>query len=291
MSAIEARNLTKYYGGTRALDGATFSVEQGRVVGLLGRNGAGKTTLLNIFANKLFATSGEALVFGGPAAENAAAQSRVFYMTEKNLYPYGMRVRDAFRWTGEFYPGFDAAYANALAAKFKLDTRKKVKALSTGYMSIFKAVQALASGAELLLFDEPVLGLDANHRMLFYRELIARLSERPCTVIISTHLIDEVADVLEEAVVIDRGRILLHESVEEMLRRACAVSGEASAVGNFTAGRHVVATEAMGRYKTATLREALNDDDLRRAREMKLDVTAATLQKLFVDMTNGGTEG
>ncbi len=286
MNAIETKHLTMRFGSTVALDNVNLALPQNRIYGLLGRNGAGKTTLLNIIANKLFATSGEALVDGEPATENAGAQAKVFYMTEKNLYPWTMRVREAFRWAAEFYPAFDRQYADDLAKKFGLDTKKKIKALSTGYLSIFKAVLALASGAPVLLLDEPVLGLDANHRAIFYRELIARFSERPCTILISTHLIDEVADVLEDAIVIKQGKVLLHQSVENLLQAACAVSGEASAVDSFTAGRNVIAVEAMGRFKTATLHEALDEGSMARARELNLDVSPATLQKLFIDLTN-----
>jgi ABC-2 type transport system ATP-binding protein len=286
MHAIETCDLVKSYGNTRALDGVTFSLETGRVVGLLGRNGAGKTTLLNIVANKLCATDGKALAFGEPVLENAAVQSKIFYMAERNLYPGGMRVRDAIRWTKVFYPGFDAVYAGALMRKFGLDPKKKVKELSTGYASILKAVLALASGAEILLFDEPVLGLDASHRALFHRELIARCAGKACTVIISTHLIDEVAEVLEEAVILHRGRMLLHDSVENLLRNAYSVSGEASAVDAFTEGRRVAAVETLGRFKSATLREEPDETARARARELKLDVSAATLQKLFIDLTN-----
>jgi ABC-2 type transport system ATP-binding protein len=286
MSAIETRGLTKYYGRTLALDGATLNLEPNKIIGLLGRNGAGKTTLLNIVANKLFATSGDVLVFGEPATENARAQARIFYMTELNLYPLTMRVRDAVRWAGEFYPGFDAAYAASLSAKFALDVKKKVRELSTGYTSIFKAILALASGADILLFDEPVLGLDANHRALLYREMLARYAEKPCTVVISTHLIDEVAEVLEEAVIIRQGRVILHQSVEDILRAACTVQGAAATVDGFVAGRPVAATQTMGRFKSATLRESLSEADAARARELGLDIAKPSLQQLFIDLTN-----
>lgn len=286
MNAIETRNLTKNYGRTTALDSVSIALEQNKIIGLLGRNGAGKTTLLNIIANKLFATSGDALVFGEPAGENERAQSRLFYMTEINLYPAGMRVRDAMRWTKAFYPDFDTDYAAGLYAKFALDMKKKVKELSTGYGSIFKAVLALASGADILLFDEPVLGLDAGHRELFYRELLARYGARPCTAVISTHLIDEVADVLEEAVIIKRGRVMLHQSVDDLLATACSVSGEAMAVDEFTQGRPIIAAEALGRFKSVTLREALPEGDAARARVLGLEVTKPSLQQLFIDLTN-----
>jgi ABC-2 type transport system ATP-binding protein len=264
----------------------TLALEPNKIYGLLGRNGAGKTTLLNIIANKLFASSGEVLVEGEAATENANAQEKIFYMTEKNLYPFSMRVREVFRWTREFYPEFDTVYATGLAAKFSLDTAKKVKELSTGYSSIFKLILAMASGAHILIFDEPVLGLDANHRELFYRELIARYSDKPSTIIISTHLIEEVAEVLEEAIIIKQGSIILRQTVEELLKTAYTVSGDAAAVDSFSQGKNVIAAETMGRFKSATVHELLDGKAEAAARELNLDVSKATLQKLFIDLTN-----
>ncbi len=112
-----------------------------------------------------------------------------------------------------------------LAGRFELDTAKRFKELSTGYASILKAILTLASNAEVLLFDEPILGLDANHRDLLYKEILSNFIKRPKTVLISTHLIDEVADILEEVVIIEKGRIILKGPVEGLLESAHTVTG------------------------------------------------------------------
>jgi ABC-2 type transport system ATP-binding protein len=286
MKAIETEGLTKLYGATRALDGVTLALEENRIYGLLGRNGAGKTTLLNTLTDKIFASSGGVEVFGVSACGSAEAQAKMYYMTEKSLYPHHMRVKDAFRYTADFYPEFDAAYAQTLAEKFALGVKKSVNELSTGYGSIFKLILALASGAPILLFDEPVLGLDANHRELFYRELLLRYSEKPSTIVISTHLIEEVAEVLEEAVIIHRGRILLQKSVEELLRSAYTVSGDGANVDAFTAGRKVAGADTMGRFKAVTVLESPDEAARKAVAEKGLDIASPTLQKLFVAMTN-----
>jgi len=120
-----------------------------------------------------------------------------------------MKVKDGIKWTKEFYPSFNIKYAYELAANFKLNIDKKIKDLSTGYNSIFKLILGLSSGASIILFDEPILGLDANHRELFYRELIKSYSEQPKPIVVSTHLIDEISNVLEEIIIIKDGEILL----------------------------------------------------------------------------------
>ena len=152
-----------------------------------------------------------------------------------------------------FYPEFDSEYADALAEKFGLDKKKRVKALSTGYSSIFRLILGLAANTRYLLFDEPVLGLDAQHRDMFYRALMEKYAERPCTVVISTHLIAEAADLIEHAVIIRNGRILKDCASEEILAGAYSVSGPAALVDKYAEGRHVLSSNAIGGLKTASL--------------------------------------
>jgi ABC-2 type transport system ATP-binding protein len=286
MSMIEIKNVSKNFGKTDALKNVSLTFSPDKIYGLLGRNGAGKTTLINIINNKIFTTSGEVLVDGETAVENDHAQSKIFCMTEKNVHPGDMRVKEGFRWTREFYPGFDMEYAYTLAQKFKLDTDMKVKALSTGYSSIFKLVLTLASGAAVIIFDEPVLGLDANHRELFYRELISYYSEHPKTVVISTHLIDEVAQVLEEVVILKNGEVILAQPIELVLQLAYTISGGSASVEKYAQGKNVIREESIGNFKSATIFQKRNSADKELVRELGLEITPARFQELFVSLTN-----
>lgn len=282
MSYIEIKNITKTFGNTVALDNLSLSLEQNKIYGLLGRNGAGKTTLLNLITNKLFPTDGEILVDGETVIENEKALSKIYFMTEKNFYPDSMTIKNAFRWGKEFYSNFDLNYAENLSSKFSLDTKKKIKSLSTGYKSIFKIVMALACNAPVILLDEPVLGLDANHRDLFYKELIQNYSENPRTIIISTHLIEEAADVIENAIVIKNGKILMNDSVENILSKGYCVSGSAATVDKFISNKNVLGTDTLGGLKTAYLMEKVNENSI----PAGLEISNLDLQKLFIYMTN-----
>lgn len=286
MSTIVIDSVTKNYGTTKALDNVNLTIEPNKIYGLLGRNGAGKTTLLNLITNRDFPSRGEITIDGDPVLENDEALGQIFYMMEMNLYPPGLRVREAFKWSKAFYPAMDMEYALELAMQFGLNVNKRVKELSTGYTSIFKAIIALSSNAKVVIFDEPVLGLDANHREMFYRELIANYGTNPRTIIISTHLIEEVADVLEEAIIIKEGRIILKQSVEELLSQAFTVSGEVSKVDAFLQGKACSGFETMGKFKAATVLEQLRPGDEDMARELDLDITRVELQKLFISLTN-----
>ncbi|WP_202709961.1 ABC transporter ATP-binding protein [Sporosalibacterium faouarense] len=286
MNSIEVKNITKYYGNTKALDDVSITIEPNKIYGLLGRNGAGKTTLLNLLTNKIFPNKGNITLDGESIFENDKALNNIFYMMEKNLFPETMKVKEVFKWTKEFYTSFDDDYAKSLSGKFGLNINKKVKGLSTGYTSIFKAILALASNANVLLLDEPVLGLDANHRDLLYKELLTSYNERPKTIIISTHLIEEVSEVLEEAIIIKAGKILAKKSVEELLESAYTVSGEASNVDSYISGKEYIGEETMGRFKSVTVLENSSKQNKELARKLDLEFSNVELQKLFINLTN-----
>lgn len=286
MSSIVFAGVSKEYGATRALQNIQLSLPSGKIYGLLGRNGAGKTTLLNLLTNRIFPSQGVVTLDGQPVLENDQALGQIFYMTEPNLYPASMRAKEVLRWTREFYPQLDQGYAQGLAAKFGLDLNKRVRELSTGYGSIFKATLALASNAPIVIYDEPVLGLDANHRELFYAELLANYAAHPKTVIISTHLIEEVAEVLEEVIIIKSGQIILQQPVEELLAGAYTVAGEANAVDRYVAARRWLAGQQLARFKSVTVLEPLAPADRELASELGLDLAPVVLQKLFIALTN-----
>ena len=286
MSTIQVKNVSKNFGKIDALKDVSVTFEADKICGLLGRNGAGKTTLLNIITNKMFTTTGEVLIDGEPAWENDRAQAKTYCMLEKNVHPWDMRVKEGFRWACEFHPEFDMEYAYTLAQKFKLNTDMKIKSLSSGYNSVFKLILTLASGVPVIIFDEPVLGLDAAHRELFSRELIAYYGEHPKTVIIATHLIDEVAEVLEQVIILKNGKVVLSEPVESVLQLAYSVSGDGTSVDKFTFGKKVIREETIGKFKSVTVFQKRNNSDKSHVQELGLEITPARLQEVFIGLTN-----
>ncbi|NCB29997.1 MAG: ABC transporter ATP-binding protein [Clostridia bacterium] len=248
---IEVKNVSKRFGQVQALDGVSLQLESPGIYGLLGNNGAGKTTLLNILTSRLYPDAGEVLLDNVPVADNDWALGRFFMLGEKNLYPEDMRVARAFETTRYFYPAFSEDRAKELAERFGLNIKSKITALSTGYRSIFRIVLALCVGAPYLLLDEPVLGLDARHRDLFYKLLIELFAERSCCILLSTHLIQEAAPFIGHAVILHRGRILRNAPAEELLAGAHTVAGPAGAVDAYLASRKVLSVSSLGGLKTA----------------------------------------
>ena len=249
--SIEIKNITKDFGDARALDNVTLTFGDDKIYGLLGNNGAGKSTLLGILTDRLYPTKGTVTVDGENITNNDAALGKIFLVAEQNLFPEDMAVRKAFDAAQLFYPAFDRAYAENLSGKFGLNTKKKIKALSTGYASIFRLILGLSANTPYLLLDEPVLGLDAQHRDMFYRLLMEKYGDNPCTIVISTHLIAEAADLIEHAVIIRDGRILKDCQSEELTADVYSVSGPTGLVDAYLEGKHVLTANVLGGLKTA----------------------------------------
>jgi ABC-2 type transport system ATP-binding protein len=282
---IEISNLTKSYGKNIVLDNVSLTIEENKIYGLLGRNGAGKTTLLNLITNRIFPTEGSITIDGESVIENDRATGKIYFMTEQDLYPQGLKVKELLKWTNEFYNNFDKDYALNLCRKFGLNINKKFKDLSTGYSSICKLIITLASGAEILIFDEPVLGLDANHRDLFYKELVANYIDNPKSIIISTHIIEEVSDILEKVIIIKDGRVLSDKEVESLLNEAYTVSGSSESIEEYISDKKCINIDAIAGFKAATIASRLSEEDKNKIERLNLEVSKVELQKLFIYLT------
>lgn len=284
MNAIEIKNITKRYNDVTALDHVSFSFEYGKIYGFLGRNGAGKSTLINIIANRIFADEGKVLIDGVPAKENMEVHEKIFCMSEIDLYDANLKIKELFKWINRFYNSFDMEKALQIAEKFKLNPNKKFKQLSKGYQSIFKITVALALHVPYVIFDEPVLGLDANHRELFYNMLLKDYESSERTIIIATHLIEEVANIIEEVVLIDNGKVLLQESVETLLQTGYCVSGVAKDINDYCKDKNVIGYDELGGMKLAYVL----GEKSQLPQGSNLQIANMNLQKLFVKLTEKG---
>jgi len=285
--AISVAGLSRRYRGELALDQVSFDIEPGSITGLLGRNGAGKTTLMRILVGAEFPSAGSVTVLGANPVTSDALLHRMVFVREDQRYPdYGLpggfKAWHALRAASWFYPHWDAGLAEALVADFGLPPGRAVKRLSRGMRSALGIVIGLAARAEVTLFDEPYAGLDPVARQLFYDRLLADYAEHPRTVLLSTHMIDEAAGLLERVVVIDRGQVMLDAAADEVRGSATSVSGPAIAVAEFTTGRTVWDRRRIGSQESAVVAGALDDTDRARARALRLHLEPLTLQQAVV---------
>ena len=282
---IEVSHLTKRYRETLAVDDVSFRIEENTIYGLLGRNGAGKTTVMSILTAQNFATSGDIRVFGEHPYENTRVLRRMCFVRESQKYPDDALPKHAFRTARLFFPHWSQELADQLIDEFQMPMKKRIKKLSRGQLSAVGVIIGLASRAEITFFDEPYLGLDAVARQIFYDRLLEDYTEHPRTVILSSHLIDEVANLIEKVLVIDRGRIVMDEQTDAVRDRAATIVGDAAAVDAFVAGREVIHRESLGRVTAVTVLGTLTASDRERLASASLDVAPVSLQQLIVRLT------
>ncbi len=284
---VEVNRLTKSYGDMTAVHDVSFNLEANKIYGLLGRNGAGKTTIMHILTAQLFATSGEMKVFGEAPYENHKVLSQMCFIKESQKYPTNFRIVDVMEIAASIYPNWDKEFAYSLIDEFRLPIKKRIKKLSRGMLSSVGIVVGLASRAPLTIFDEPYLGLDAVARALFYDRLIEDYAQNPRTIILSTHLIDEVSQLLEHILIIDNGQLILNEDAEVLRGKAHAVVGMNSAVEAFTAGKEVINRELLGGMSSVTVRGQMDAAERKYAAELGVEIAPVSLQQLIVHLTKG----
>ena len=289
-SVIEVQNLTKRYHDTVAVDDVSFTIQEDTIYGLLGRNGAGKTTIMSILTAQNFATSGEVRVFGENPYENAHVLSQMCFVRESQKYPDDALPKHAFETARLFFPNWDQEFAERLIADFQLPLKTRIKKLSRGQLSAVGVIIGLAARARITFFDEPYLGLDAVARQIFYDRLLEDYTEHPRTVILSSHLIDEVSNLIERVLVIDRGKIIMDEATDAVRDRAATIVGDTTAVEAFVADREVLHRESLGRVSSVTVLGTLTAAERASLAAKGLDVGPVSLQQLIVRVTQHAAE-
>ena len=283
MSKLICNNLTKSYGKKTVLENLNLTLESGKIYGLIGRNGAGKTTMLSIMSNQNPATGGMVSLDGENIWENRKALDRICFSRELNISAESglgaYTVKKYLATAACYYVNWDKEMADKLLKLFDLNLKTKLSKLSKGMLSMVTIIVALASKAEFTFLDEPVAGLDVVAREQFYKLLLDEYTETGRTFVISTHIIEEAADVMEEVIIIDKGHIIRHQNTQELIDSARYVTGLTDEVDGAVAGLEQHHAEKMGRSKgvTVLLKE---DEDINPG----FDVTAqpVNLQKIFV---------
>src|SRR6202049_2868000 len=224
MTIIEARGLHKAFGKTIALNGVDLRIEEGRILGLIGPNGAGKSTALNAILG-LTQTQGELKVLGrNPWIERDQLMRDVCFIADVAVLPRWMRVSQALDYVAGVHPRFDRGKAEGFLAKTAIRHTRKIRELSKGMVTQLHLALVMAIDAKLLVLDEPTLGLDILYRKQFYDSLLNDYFDRSRTIVVTTHQVEEIQDVLTDLMFIDRGRIVLNCSMEEFESRYVEVA-------------------------------------------------------------------
>ena len=247
MTVIEARGLRKAFGTTVALDGVDLRVEEGRILGLIGPNGAGKTTALNAILG-LTPYQGQLSVLGrDPWNSRDQLMRDVCFIADVAVLPRWIRVSQAIDYVAGIHPRFDRAKAEDFLAKTTICLTSKVRELSKGMVTQLHLALVMAIDARLLVLDEPTLGLDILYRKQFYDSLLNDYFDRSRTIVVTTHQVEEIQNVLTDVMFIDRGRIVFGCSMEEFESRYLEVTVHPEQVAAARALKPMQERQALGR--------------------------------------------
>lgn len=282
---LEIKNLNKSYGKTKVLTDINLDIEENKIYGLLGRNGVGKTTLLNLISGQILKNSGEVILDNEEVFENSKAMEDICLIKDFQDSIKEFKVRDILALARIIYKNWDSEYENYLIKEFNLNIKKKLLKLSTGNQTIVGLIIGLASRSRFTMFDEPTLGLDAAARYKFYNLLLEDYEKYPRTVIISTHLIDEVANLFEEVIILSDERITLKDEVNALKERSYFLSGSGDLINLFIKDKRVIHREEFGSTKIVGIYDNLSEEEIKNIKDNNIEISNIPLQKLFIYLT------
>lgn len=238
--AVVCNNLTKKYRSLYAVNNLTVQFKENSITGLIGRNGAGKTTLLQMIAGLTTPTSGEIRVFGQNPKNNLFVSANSVFIDDQIVFPNELTLQEILKAGKMFYQNWDEDLANKLLKYFSLYPDQYHTELSKGKRSTFNMIFGLATKSALTIFDEPTTGMDYSVRQDFYRALLKDYLNHPRTIILSSHLLNEIEDILEEIVLIKNGELCLRDSVENLKEYAIGLTGNLDLLNEWTSGREII---------------------------------------------------
>ncbi|TGB01088.1 ATP-binding cassette domain-containing protein [Halobacillus salinus] len=286
---INFENVSLQYGKNAALSNVSVQLPEEGICGVLGRNGAGKTSFLSLLCAYRRPTSGTVTISGEDPYENANIMPKISFVHDsKSEVENEIKVKDKIKIAAALRPNWDAAYAEKLIKLFDIPVKKKVGALSHGMRSAVNVMIGLASQAPITVYDEAYLGMDAAMRKLFINELLEDYMERPKLILFSTHFVNEMEGLFSEAIIINKGQVLVHDESDALRQRGTTVIGFIEDVDHFIDNREVLSERTLGRQKEAVLFGELSEKERQAAKENGLELSQPSLQDLFIYMTEEG---
>jgi ABC-2 type transport system ATP-binding protein len=287
MSVIECRGLSKVYGRATALNNLSFKIEENKITGLIGRNGAGKTTLLKIIAGYMKETTGEVKVFSEHPFNNLNASSNTIFIHDQMNLPTSLNLKEILEIADSFYGNWDHGLADRLFNYFSLNPLQHFSGLSKGMKSTFSMILGIAARCPLTIFDEPTTGMDAAVRKDFYRALLRDYLAYPRTIILSSHHLDEIEDLLEDILLLKDGKELLHLPVADLKEWAIGIQGKSSSVNEWIIDKEVVYTKSLEFNQVlAVIKNDLTEMEIQKIKSEGMGVTTVATSDLCVYLTS-----
>lgn len=282
---LELSHVSKVFRGGQGVHDLSLTLEPQMIHGLIGANGSGKSTLLSLIAGQRFPDSGRISYGGQPVNEHAAALNQICLVKTYERAWDNYSLKEIFKFASIFYPHWDDKLAKELMGRFQLEGRKNYQQLSRGGQSMAGIIMGLASRAPLTLLDEPVTGLDASMREIFYRTLLEDYGNFPRTFVVTTHLIEEAENLFERMVFIKRGRIAFQGPVEDFAANAVYASGPAAVLEKLLGDARNLHSERLGGKLLLALEDLSDPAERRMLQDQGIELSPVPLQKLFVYLT------
>jgi len=283
---VDVNQISLKYKNSEALKDLTFKLEYGKIYGLIGRNGAVKTTLLSILASFMEPSSGAIKIAGEEPFENRNIMPHVSFIYETDYSDEYEPATYYFDAAERYRPNFDKKYAESLAKLFKVPLDKPLKNFSTGMQSAFNVIIGLATRSPITILDEVYLGMDAPTREIFYKELLDEQARYPRTMILSTHLVSEMDYLFDEVLILNQGKLLIHESFEDLISQGASITGASQNVNHFVQGMEILNKQQLGDTKSVMIYGQISDGKRLEAEQMGLEVGPVSLQELFIHLTD-----
>ena len=282
---IVMKDLSLHYKDTRAVDQISCTIQEPGVYGLIGRNGAGKTSLLSLLASYRQPTSGTLTIRGEDPFENWRVMQDVHLVYARDVTEESDTVKTFLKECARYRSSFDMDYARVLLKRFGLNEKKPINKLSEGMKAMVNIIEGLAGNAEITMFDEVHHGLDAPSRQLFYDAVLECQEKRPRIMVLSTHLVSEMAYLFDHVLILHKGRLMTDEPYDAVVERGATVTGEAGRVDEFSLGKAVIDRRTLGKTASVMIYGTLSSEDMRKAEEMDLELSGVSLQELFIYLT------
>lgn len=290
MNIISTKNLSKTYEDNVALKNVTLNINSNELIGLIGTNGSGKTTFMKLIAGLLDKTSGSLEVFGEEPMDNLNVLERIVFTYHDLTLPPDQPLKSLLNSYEVMYPNFDRVFAEKLMNLFHLNPKAKYKSLSQGMMSLFNFICGISTRAELTMLDEPILGMDVTVRKSAYEILLRDYMEHPRTIIISSHILSELEDILSEMIIINKGEVLLYDNIDNIRDSAYRVDGSAEHLNNFTQNKEVIYKSSSPLHSFMVVKDLITENTVEEAKSHNLTISRIRPEELYVYLAGNDYE-
>ncbi|MCK9267986.1 MAG: ABC transporter ATP-binding protein [Alkaliphilus sp.] len=292
MKVIECNRLSKSYERIRAINDLSLSIEENKITGLIGRNGAGKTTLLKIIAGLLHKTSGEIRVFSEEPFNSLKVSANIIFIDDNLAFPKSFCLEDILEAAGTFYENWDMSLARGLLEYFALHPKQFHKNLSKGMQSTFNVILGISSRCPLTIFDEPTVGMDGAVRKDFYRALLKDYVQNPRTIILSSHLLNEIENILEDILLLNKGEKCLHMPITDLKELAVGLRGKKEIVDELTKDMETYHQETLGKDSCfKVVKNNFSQIELQHVKKAGIEMLPVAAEDIYIYLTSGDKGG